>query len=172
MRIAGTIKHSLVNGPGIRFVVFFQGCIHHCKGCQNMDTWDPSGGEFIEPDELIEMIRSTKHLDGVTLSGGDPFMQAQSAAYVAKACHDMGLSVWCYTGYTYEEIMEGKAPEGAVELLEETDVLVDGRFEQERRNLMLNFRGSENQRIIDMKKSRAEGCVVLSDLNKEPGQVP
>lgn len=159
MRIAGTIKHSLVNGPGIRFVVFFQGCIHHCKGCQNMDTWDPDGGESIEPDELIEMIRNTKHLDGVTLSGGDPFMQAQSAAYVAKACHDMGLSVWCYTGYTYEEIMEGKAPEGAVELLEETDVLVDGRFEIDLRSEECLYRGSTNQRLIDTKESIAKAYV-------------
>ncbi len=124
-----------------------------------MDTWDPDGGESIEPDELIEMIRNTKHLDGVTLSGGDPFMQAQSAAYVAKACHDMGLSVWCYTGYTYEEIMEGKAPEGAVELLEETDVLVDGRFEIDLRSEECLYRGSTNQRLIDTKESIAKAYV-------------
>lgn len=122
-----------------------------------MDTWDPSGGEFIEPDELIEMIRSTKHLDGVTLSGGDPFMQAQSAAYVAKACHDMGLNVWCYTGYTYEQIIDGKAPQGAMDLLKHIDVLVDGRFDLSLRSEECKYRGSTNQRLIDVVRTMENG---------------
>lgn len=157
MRIAGTIKHSLVNGPGIRFVVFFQGCIHHCKGCQNMDTWDPEGGVATEPDSMISMIRNTKLLDGVTLSGGDPFMQPLEAAIIAKACHEMGLNVWCYTGYTYEQIIDGKAPEGAMELLQHIDVLVDGRFELSLKSEECKYAGSSNQRLIDVARTMDSG---------------
>ena len=159
MKIAGTIKHSMVNGPGIRFVVFFQGCIHHCKDCQNMDTWDIDGGDYIEPKELMALIKNTKLLDGVTLSGGDPFMQPVDAAFIARSCHEMGLSVWCYTGYTYEQIMEGKAPQGARELLMQTDVLVDGRFEIGLKSEDCLYRGSTNQRLIDVKESIEKGFV-------------
>ncbi|WP_296839562.1 anaerobic ribonucleoside-triphosphate reductase activating protein [Butyrivibrio sp.] len=159
MRLAGTIKHSMVNGPGIRFVVFFQGCTHHCPYCQNMDTWDPCGGEAVEPESLTMMIKNTKLLDGVTLSGGDPFMQPYDAAFIAKECHNMGLSVWCYTGYTYEQIIDGMAPEGAIELLKQTDVLVDGRFEIDLKSEDCLYRGSTNQRLIDVKETMANGHV-------------
>jgi anaerobic ribonucleoside-triphosphate reductase activating protein len=159
MKIAGTIKHSMVNGPGIRFVVFFQGCIHHCKGCQNMDTWDIDGGDSIEPEELMAFIKNTKLLDGVTLSGGDPFMQARDAAIIAKSCHEMGLSVWCYTGYTYEQIIGGEAPDGAKDLLTQTDVLVDGRFVESLKSKECLYRGSTNQRLIDVQQTIASGYI-------------
>lgn len=125
-----------------------------------MDTWDLLKGDEIEPKAVIDMIKEAKFIDGVTLSGGDPFMQPMDAARIAKKCRDMGLNVWCYTGYTYEEIVDGRAKEGALDLLTYIDVLVDGRFEIEKRSDECLYRGSFNQRLIDVNKSRASGYVI------------
>jgi anaerobic ribonucleoside-triphosphate reductase activating protein len=161
MRISGTIKHSLVNGQGIRFVIFFQGCLHRCEQCQNPETWDLDGGVDTDPDDLISMILNTEHLDGVTLSGGDPFLQAECAAYIASKCHENGLDVWCYTGYTFEQILNGNAPAGSMDLLKNCDVLVDGPFVTALRSSECSYRGSSNQRLIDVAASLEDRCAVI-----------
>lgn len=159
-RIAGTVRHSSVDGPGVRFVIFFQGCPHHCPGCQNPDTWNPAGGEEISVDELIEELEGTKYLDGVTLSGGDPFLQPEAAMAAADAARKKGLSVWAYSGWTYEELASGAAGAGAREALGHIDVLVDGPFKQEFLSRECLYRGSSNQRLIDVPASLAAGRAV------------
>ena len=160
-RIAGTVRHSSVDGPGVRYVVFFQGCPHHCPGCQNPETWNPAEGEETTAEELAEEMRATRYLDGITLSGGDPLLQPSAVIVMADAAHEKGLSVWCYTGWTFEALMQGAAGEEAVEALRHIDVLVDGPFVLAERDLNLRFRGSRNQRVIDVRKSRETGRVVL-----------
>ena len=158
IRIAGTMNDSIVDGPGLRFTVFTQGCPHHCEGCHNPQTWDFKGGKDVEIAEIVEKMRRNPLLSGVTLSGGEPFMQAEACAEIAEAAHGMGLNVWTYTGYTWEEIV-GRPQ--FWNLLIETDVLVDGPFVKEQKSLDLLYRGSRNQRLIDVKKSIDAGRVVL-----------
>ena len=157
LKIAGYKKHSFVDGPGVRFTVFTQGCPHACPGCHNPETWDTEGGFPIETEDLISLIRSTKYLDGVTLSGGDPLLQAAACAEIVRAVREEGLSVWMYTGYTYEQIRDGVAGNDAIRALREIDVLVDGRFIQSRRDASVLWRGSSNQRLIDVQASLAQG---------------
>ncbi len=158
-RIAGMVKHSSVDGPGVRFTVFFQGCPHHCPGCHNPETWDPAGGDEIGIDELLEEIKSTRYLDGITLSGGDPLLQPRAVIAAADTAHAKGLNVWCYTGWTFEDIMEGKAGDTAIEALNHIDVLVDGPFRIELLSKETIYRGSSNQRLIDVPASLAAGKV-------------
>ena len=160
LKIAGYKKHSFVDGPGVRFTVFTQGCPHACPGCHNPETWDAEGGFPIETEDLVSLIRSTKYLDGVTLSGGDPLLQAAACAEIARAVREEGLSVWMYTGYTYEQIRDGVAGNDAIRALREIDVLVDGRFIQSRRDASVLWRGSSNQRLIDVQASLAQGAPV------------
>ena len=148
MRIAGFLKHSSVNGDGIRAVVFFQGCKHGCKGCQNPDTWNFEGGTEVTIDDVMTAIHSAKFITGVTLSGGDPLYQAGDALIIAKKCRELGLNVWVYTGFTYEEILDGQAGKEAIELLDNVDVLVDGMFEIDKLTTELPYRGSSNQRLL------------------------
>ena len=161
VRLSGIAYESLVNGPGMRRVFFAQGCRHNCKGCFNPDTHDFNGGENRNMDELIEAVLENPMLRGVTFSGGDPWEQADKFAYMAKVFKENKLSVWSYTGYTYEYILEHKDERnGWNELLNNIDVLVDGRFEEENMEEGLKFRGSSNQRIIDVKESIKQGNVV------------
>lgn len=165
LRIAGVVKESIVDGPGIRFTVFTQGCNHHCPGCHNPQTHDFDGGNVVSIDSLLEQIKKNPLLDGITLSGGEPFEQAEACGELARRAHAMKLNVMTYSGYTFEEIVEGSTYRpGWKELLQETDILVDGPFMLERRNILLRFRGSENQRLIDVKKSLKEGRVVPADM--------
>lgn len=166
LRIAGIVKESIVDGPGIRFVVFAQGCKHNCPGCHNPGTHSFDGGVLTSIDTLLESVQKNPLLDGVTLSGGEPFEQAEGFSEFASRIHKLKMNVITYTGFTYEEIVKDmdKRP-GWRALLDETDLLVDGRFELDKRNLMLKFRGSENQRIIDVKRTKAEKKIVLADLN-------
>lgn len=157
-RIAGYARHTMVNGPGIRFAIFFQGCPHHCKGCQNPDTWDPEEGEETDTSVLTEMIEKTKFLNGITLSGGDPFFQAKAACEIAEYAKSRNLSVWCYTGWTYEALIQMK-DESIQKLLALTDVLVDGPFRKDLLSDQCMYRGSTNQRLIDMKKTAVSGTV-------------
>ena len=159
-RIAGTVRHSSVDGPGVRYVVFFQGCPHHCKACQNPETWDPAGGEEIILEDLAQEMRRTKFLDGITLSGGDPLRQPAAVICMADAAHEKGLPVWCYTGWTFEEVLAGKAGDLAVEALSHIDVLVDGPFLMAEKSLELNFRGSRNQRVLNVPASLQAGAAV------------
>ena len=147
MRINKTIHDSIVDGPGLRYVIFTQGCPHNCPGCHNPHTHDPEGGTEMTVDEIIQDMRRNPLLDGLTLSGGEPFAQAQDCAKIARAAHEAGLNVWCYTGYTLETLREN--PEAQV-LLREIDVLVDGPYIQEQRNLRLQWRGSDNQRVTEL----------------------
>lgn len=154
IRLSGIAYESLVNGPGMRRVFFAQGCTHNCNGCFNPETHDFNGGEERDIDELIKDTISNPILRGVTFSGGDPWEQADKFAYMAMAFKEKALSIWSYTGYTYEYILENKDKKlGWNDLLNNIDVLVDGRFEEEKMHDGLKFRGSSNQRIIDIKES-------------------
>lgn len=152
IRIAGTVSDSIVDGTGLRYTIFTQGCCHHCPGCHNPETHDPEGGKAMDTDEIIAEFKKNPLMSGITLSGGEPFLQAKACLELAKAAHAIGRDVWAYTGYTLEEL-RGMADADVDALLDEIDVLVDGRFVMEERSLELRFRGSKNQRIIDMKKT-------------------
>ncbi|MBQ8536727.1 MAG: anaerobic ribonucleoside-triphosphate reductase activating protein [Clostridia bacterium] len=156
IKIYGTVNDSIVDGPGLRYTVFTQGCPHKCPGCHNPESHDFDGGRLIDTDEIIAQMKQNPLLDGVTLSGGEPFCQPEACLVIAQAAHQAGLNVWAYSGYTYEQLLE-KAPE----LLKEVDVLVDGPFILAQRSLELKFKGSRNQRLIDVKRSLNEKAVVL-----------
>ena len=159
VRLASNLQSdSIVDGDGIRTVIWFQGCKHHCKECQNRETWNFDGGMEVDIEDIKEQLKKLKYQTGITLSGGDPFFQASAAAEIAKFAHSIGLNVWTYTGFTYDEIIN--ANDEKMELLKNTDVLVDGRFEIDKKSLACKFRGSTNQRVIDVKKSLEEGGVV------------
>lgn len=162
IRVSGIINESIVDGPGIRMVVFAQGCKHNCEGCHNPHTHSFDGGELVEIDKIISDLKKNSLLDGVTLSGGDPFEQAEELAVLAKKVKELGMNVITYTGYTFEQLLElSSKRKGYKELLENTDLLIDGPFILEEKNLLLKFRGSENQRIIDVKKSLESDQIVL-----------
>lgn len=165
VRLAGMIGESIVDGPGIRFVVFAQGCKHNCPGCHNPQTHSFTGGKLVSIDSIIDEIKKDPLLDGVTISGGEPFEQALALSELAHRVREMGLNVMTYTGYTFEELIEGSGQkEGWDKLLSETDILVDGPFEIDKKSLLLKFRGSQNQRIIDVKKSLDEKRPVIMEL--------
>lgn len=163
LRIAGVVKESIVDGKGIRYTVFTQGCPHHCKGCHNPQTWAFEGGEITTPETLFEDFRKNPLLKGVTFSGGEPFCQPQPLAELARLVHSIGKDVTVYSGWTYEQLAEQHDP-AVDDLLAQVDVLIDGPFVLEQRNLELTFRGSENQRVIDMNQTRRQGQVVLLEL--------
>lgn len=156
LRLAGIVRDSVVDGPGVRLVVFAQGCPRRCPGCHNPETWDFSGGRVTASSEVIGIIRglAKKRLTGITLSGGEPFCQAAPLAKVARAAKDMGLDVWAYTGYTYEELAAADDP-AVQELLRAVDVLVDGPYVEAQKSLDLPFRGSKNQRVLLLEGGRA-----------------
>ena len=165
IRIAGTANDSIVDGPGIRFTIFTQGCPHHCEGCHNPQTHDFNGGSVTDTDELVKMILSNPLLDGVTFSGGEPFCQAKELYSIAKKIEEKKLSVMTYTGYTFEYLVSHANSENYYrELLEATDYLVDGRFELDKKSYLLVFKGSSNQRILDCKRSLAENTAVEIEL--------
>ncbi len=165
LRIAGIINESIADGPGIRLVVFTQGCSHNCLGCHNPHTHSYDSGELIDTDKLVSDVRSNHLLDGITLSGGDPFEQAEACSVLAAEVKRLGLNVITYTGYTYEQLIDLAVQRaGYSRLLNNTDLLIDGPYIQKERNLLLKFRGSTNQRIIDMNKTRAEGQLVIADI--------
>ncbi len=165
IRIAGIINESIVDGPGIRLVVFAQGCPHRCQGCHNPQTHPFEGGQLVTIDDILEMVKKNPLLDGVTFSGGEPFSQAKAFARLGHRLKELGMNIMTYTGYSYEYLLEeSNLSNGWKELLDVSDILVDGRFEIEKKNLLLPFRGSENQRIIDMKKTREQQRIVLLPL--------
>lgn len=162
LRIAGIVNDSIVDGPGFRLTVFTQGCPHHCIGCHNPKTHDFAGGYDMDTGAILLKAKENILLDGVTLSGGEPFCQSAACACIARGAKQLGLNVWCYSGYTYEELRAGKAEWR--ELLNEIDVLVDGRFDIEKKTLECRFRGSSNQRLIDVRASLESGETVLYEL--------
>lgn len=158
--LSGITGDSIVDGPGLRLTIFTQGCLHHCPGCHNPQTHDPEGGSWADTEDILAAAAENPLLDGITLSGGDPFLQPVPCLALAEGAHKIGLNVWTYTGYTWEALLEENDTE-KLALLKETDVLVDGPFLLAERSLELRFCGSRNQRLIDVKKSLAEGKVVL-----------
>lgn len=159
IRLASTLQSdSIVDGEGIRTVVWTQGCPHHCPFCHNPQTHDFKGGELFEIEELKKEIKNLKGQDGITLSGGDPMVQPLECLELAKYAHSLGMNVWCYTGYLFEDVLKNKKMKS---LLEEVDVLVDGEFLIDEFSMDLYYRGSKNQRVIDVKKSLEENQVVL-----------
>lgn len=158
IRTSGIIKESIVDGVGLRYVVFFQGCPHNCKGCQNPQTRSFNGGKFVHADTIINEVINNPLLDGITLSGGDPLCYPRQCVILAGRVREYNKTVWIYTGYTFEEIMANPRKR---RVLPVTDVLVDGKYIEEQRDLDLRFRGSSNQRIIDVQKSLKQGKIVL-----------
>jgi anaerobic ribonucleoside-triphosphate reductase activating protein len=158
VRIAGVIKESIVDGSGIRYVIFAQGCPHHCRGCHNEATLDFEGGEEYELEKIINDIEKNPMLSGVTFSGGEPFSQPEAFFELAKKLKEKNKNIITYTGYTYDELLEmSKESDFVKGLLEYTDELIDGRFVLEKKDLQLQFKGSTNQRHIDMNATRATG---------------
>lgn len=165
IRLSGIAYESLVNGPGMRRVFFSQGCIHNCKGCFNPDTHDFNGGEERNMDELINDVKNNPMIEGITFSGGDPFERAEEFAYMAKEFKAMGLNIWVYTGYTFEQIIDNlDKRQGFKELIKNIDVLIDGRFEEDKTG-EYRYKGSSNQRIIDIKRSLETGDVCVLNYN-------
>ena len=160
IQMAGTVNDSIVDGPGLRYAVFVQGCSHHCPGCQNPETHDPNGGHEDDTDFLIAKMKKNPLLSGLTLSGGEPMEQPVPCLELAKAAHASGLNVWCYTGYTWEELTRQNDPD-RMALLRQVDVLVDGMFVMAEKSLELDYRGSKNQRLIDVPASLREQQVIL-----------
>lgn len=160
LRIAGTANDSIVDGPGIRFTVFTQGCPHNCEGCHNPQTHDFNGGTVIDTDEILEKIKGNPLLDGVTFSGGEPFCQAEALAYLGRQIKLLGLDVVTYTGYTFEKLLSEHDKNHWGELLETTDFLIDGQFILAQKDWNIKFRGSSNQRYIDCKASLEAGTAI------------
>lgn len=158
LNIAGVVGDSIVDGPGIRVAIFCQGCPHHCPSCHNPETWPFEGGTPMEEEDLAELVRSNPLAKGVTFSGGEPFAQAEGFARLARLLKADGYEVASYTGYTFEQLLEGT--EAQKQLLQSLDVLIDGPFVLARRSLQLVFRGSDNQRILDVPASLAAGRAV------------
>lgn len=148
-------RESIVDGQGIRMVIWSQGCKMACPGCHNPETHNPCGGQEYDTEELKnEITKYAKYHQGITLSGGDPFLQPEANKELADHAHSLGLDVWAYCGKTYEQLQDNI-------LLSSCDVLVDGPFIKELRDITLAFRGSSNQRIVNVQQSLQSGEVIL-----------
>ena len=155
LNLAGIQTDSIVDGPGIRTTFFCQGCPHHCEGCHNPETWPFEGGTPMDTEALVAIVKSNPLCRGVTFSGGEPFAQAEGFLPLALALKEAGYEVASYSGYTFEQLLHGT--EAQKKLLQTIDVLIDGPFIQQEKSLELAFRGSCNQRILDVPKSLASG---------------
>ncbi len=155
------MEDTTVDGPGFRTSVYSSGCPHHCPGCHNPQSWNISNGQPVDIEDILKVILDDPFAD-VTFSGGDPMFQPEGFTELAKAIRQhSNKNIWCYTGYLFEDLLRHPAQRA---LLEQIDVLVDGRFIEALRDEELRFRGSSNQRIIDVKRSLKEGCIVLLDI--------
>jgi len=162
IRLYGLVTDSIVHGPGFRTAIFVQGCPYHCEGCHNPDSQPFEGGTVWTLDDVEKKFANNPLLSGITLSGGEPAEQAEPCAELARRAHQKGLNVWTYTGSTLEKLNERAKDDPALkQLLDETDVLVDGPFILAQRSLELDFCGSKNQRLIDMNETRRQGKIVL-----------
>jgi len=163
IRLADPLENdSIVNGEGLRMVVWTQGCLHNCLECHNPKTHSMTGGFLKDIDELKQEILQYKYCDGLTLSGGDPFFQIDESLEIAKFCKDNSINVWAYTGFTYEQLITiAKTNPNILELLKNIDVLIDGKFILEQKSLDIKFCGSRNQRIINVASSLKKGKAVL-----------
>ncbi len=162
IRLAGYAPESVVDGPGIRFVLFAQGCEHACPGCHNPQTHDKEGGDLVDLAEIFDRIKKAKLIRGVTFSGGEPYLQAAPLAQLARQVKALGLGLVTYSGYTFEQLQTIAARDKNVrDLLAASDILVDGKFMAAQRDTSLAFRGSANQRLIDVPRSLLAGQAVL-----------
>ena len=159
MRVMSIVKDSIVDGPGLRCTIFFAGCPHYCKGCHNPKSWNVKGGTEMAVEDIIEEV-GRDPLNDITFSGGEPMTQMEELIPLAKEWKNRNKNIWCYTGFTWEELQE-KYSDRFLELCKFLDVIVDGRFHLEERDLSLVYKGSKNQRIIDCQKSILEDKVVL-----------
>jgi anaerobic ribonucleoside-triphosphate reductase activating protein len=159
LRVSHIAEESVVDGPGVRYVIFMQGCPHRCAGCHNPSTHDFAGGRVISAGELFEGIVASPLTGGVTFSGGEPLCQAEALGELAERVQGAGLNIALYTGYTFEELLQARNP-AQMRLLSLCGVLIDGRYEADKRSLSLRFRGSSNQRILDCPHSLRGGAPV------------
>lgn len=160
IRLAGIVPESYTDGDGIRYTIFVQGCAHQCTNCQNKSTWDFNGGRLYEIDDIINEIMENPLLDGITLSGGDPMYQTSNILELIDKLHNRlpQMTIWLYTGFTYEECLTDNKKRM---VLEKIDIIVDGEYIDSKRDLTKRFKGSTNQRIIDVKKSLTNNKIVL-----------
>ena len=152
---------SIVDGLGLRIVIWTQGCSHNCYKCHNPQTHDFSKGKYYDIDELVDRIVKYPLKSGVTLSGGDPFFQKEEVLYLVKRLKEHKINIWAYTGFIYEDLLKDKT---WTEILENIDVLIDGPFIYKEYDPLLKFRGSKNQRIIDIKKSLNQNKVIEAEI--------
>lgn len=165
LRLSAPVQFdSIVDGEGLRAVIWTQGCPHGCPGCHNPQTHAFDGGTSVASESILEQLKAHFYLDGVTFSGGEPMAQAAACGELAQAVHHLGMNVWCYTGYTWEALMEAQDPDQRM-FLEQIDVLIDGPFLLAQKSLNLRFRGSANQRLIDMQASLKAQRVVSAEEN-------
>lgn len=168
MNVAGVYQDSISNGEGWRSVLFVSGCPHRCNGCHNPNTWKRDYGIPYNEEQVFQQLTDNELLDGVTISGGEPFLYTETLLPLAKKIKDKGLNIWVYTGYAWEELLKcAKNDLYTRWFLDTIDVIVDGRFEIEKKDPSLKFRGSSNQRIIDVKASLKEG--ILKEVNLAGG---
>lgn len=165
LKISGIVNDSIVDGPGLRFSIFTQGCPHACPGCHNPQTHPFKGGKSYSLRKFKKAILANPLLYGVTFSGGDPFSQAKALIPFAKFVKERGLELACYTGFVFEQLINGTVPY-AKELLHHVDILIDGKFVLAQKSLDLKFKGSKNQRTIDVQKSLDEEKAILSTNEK------
>lgn len=156
MRILRIVEGTSVDGPGLRTAIYFSGCRHHCHGCHNPQSWDAGAGDEMSVEQVMTVIDENGF--SVTFTGGDPLYDVSEILPLAAAVKDRGLNLWCYTGYTFEQILDDRS---LSRILNYADVIVDGRFDEQLRDIKLRFRGSSNQRLIDVKKSLESGSVKL-----------
>ena len=166
--LSGIVGDSIVDGPGIRTTVFCQGCPHHCPGCHNPETWDFGCGTPMAEEDILAIVRSNPLCRGVTFSGGEPFAQSAGFARLAKLLKSAGYEVASYSGFTFEELLQGSEDQRS--LLENIDILIDGPFLLEEKSLELVFKGSRNQRILDVPRSLAEGRAVETTSKRWLGE--
>ena len=168
VRLASDIqKDSILDGEGIRAVIWFQGCLHNCEGCHNPNTHDLNGGEEYDLEDIFKEIDDLKYHQGITLSGGDPFFQPVAATEIAEHAHKNGLNVWAYTGFTFEQLLEMMKNNPDLEaFLQNVDILIDGKFDLKRKSLACKFRGSTNQRVIDVSQSLKQKKAIIASEYK------
>lgn len=164
LKIANIVNDSIVDGPGLRLTVFVQGCVHNCKGCHNPQTHDLNGGKTVDTSYILKTFFENPLLDGITFSGGEPFLQPKPLGIIAKEIKEKGFNVIAYTGFTWEKLIENK--EKYINLLKYVDILIDGPFVQELKSYDLDFKGSSNQRAIDVSASLAKNKIILYNFNK------
>lgn len=156
------ITDSIVDGPGLRTTIFVQGCPHNCPGCHNPQTHDFNAGKLIDIEDIYKVIKLNKGVKGITFSGGEPFCQALAFSELAKRLKEDGYKIAVYSGWTFEELIQKNIP-GAIDLLKNIDILIDGKFDKTQRSLDISFRGSKNQRILNVPKSLIENKAVWTE---------